>query len=185
MTGFNGTTQRCSHRSGEPPVHLPLGRPATAGRTPAVSAAGPQPDAAPAPDLVDLGPVCTRPMPVGTVGAVVRTARGLPGGPLRVSWLPAAATNVGAGRVVLSWKPSAAGVHGGGRSEAEERRTRPAAPARMDVTATLHLAGGPVLLARWPSLGGDWTDVVRPTVTEVMGLHSALSLATLMLERCP
>ncbi|WP_258056080.1 hypothetical protein [Streptomyces sp. Ru62] len=146
----------------------------------------PNPAVSHRPGLMDLDKVCALPMPVGAVGAVVRTARGLPGDLLRVSWVQAADAPVEAGRVVLAWEPSAAGAHGGREGDVAEGRTPTNRPPHMDVTATLQLAAGPVLLARWPSLGGDWSDVVRPTVSEVMGLHSALSLATLMLERwCP
>ncbi|WP_238697871.1 hypothetical protein [Streptomyces sp. E5N91] len=53
----------------------------------------------------------------------------------------------------------------------------------MDVTARLGLAGAQVLLATWPGLNGDWSDVVRPTVAEVRELHAALRLATVVLDR--
>ncbi len=47
----------------------------------------------------------------------------------------------------------------------------------MDVTAHLSLTTTEVLLANWPSLHGDWTPVVHPTMLEVTGLHAALSVA--------
>ncbi|WP_411573554.1 hypothetical protein [Streptomyces fradiae] len=47
----------------------------------------------------------------------------------------------------------------------------------MDVTARLGLASTEVTLATWPNLHGDWTSVVRPTLLETIGLHSALSVA--------
>ncbi|MFC9625342.1 hypothetical protein ACFTXM_37065 [Streptomyces sp. NPDC056930] len=40
----------------------------------------------------------------------------------------------------------------------------PAREGRMDVTAHPGLAGEEVLLATWPGLNGDWSDIVRPTV---------------------
>jgi len=48
----------------------------------------------------------------------------------------------------------------------------------MNVTAHLRLATAEVLLASWPNLHGDWTAVVHPTLHEVIGLHTALSIAT-------
>ncbi|GFE25717.1 hypothetical protein [Streptomyces nigrescens] len=48
----------------------------------------------------------------------------------------------------------------------------------MDVTALLGLATTEVTLATWPSLHGDWTPIVHPTLFEVTGLHAALSVAT-------
>ncbi|MFE0187587.1 hypothetical protein [Streptomyces sp. NPDC059008] len=48
----------------------------------------------------------------------------------------------------------------------------------MDVTARLGLATVEVTLATWPSLHGDWTPIVHPTLFEVSGLHAALSVAT-------
>ncbi|MFD6995077.1 hypothetical protein ACFWA5_02085 [Streptomyces mirabilis] len=46
------------------------------------------------------------------------------------------------------------------------------------MTAYLGLATTEVLLANWPGLRGDWTPVVHPTLLEVIGLHTALSVAT-------
>lgn len=66
------------------------------------------------------------------------------------------------GRVLLSWKAAARGS--------------------MDVTAHLGLPGAEVLLATWPGLTGNWSHIVRPTVVEVMGLHSALTSATVIAE---
>ncbi|MEU6355993.1 esterase [Streptomyces sp. NPDC047072] len=62
------------------------------------------------------------------------------------------------GSILLSWEP---GLGDG-----------------MDVTAHLRLASAEVLLASWPDLHGDWTGVVHPTLHEVIGLHTALSVAT-------
>ncbi|WP_143048022.1 hypothetical protein [Streptomyces sp. 2314.4] len=61
------------------------------------------------------------------------------------------------GTILLSWKPG----HGG-----------------TDVTARLGLAATTVVLATWPSLHGDWTPIVHPTLFEVTGLHAALTVAT-------
>lgn len=47
----------------------------------------------------------------------------------------------------------------------------------MDVTAYLGLTSANVTLATWPNLRGDWTLVVHPTLLEVIGLHTALSVA--------
>ncbi|MEU9342040.1 esterase [Streptomyces sp. NPDC048278] len=62
------------------------------------------------------------------------------------------------GSILLSWEPGPG--------------------AGTDVTARLGLASAEVLLARWPALHGDWIPVVHPTLHEVKGLHSALSVAT-------
>ncbi|AJT68643.1 hypothetical protein T261_7041 [Streptomyces lydicus] len=48
----------------------------------------------------------------------------------------------------------------------------------MDVTARLGLAATTVVLATWPSLHGDRTPIVHPTLYEVTGLHAALTVAT-------
>ncbi|MFJ7495728.1 hypothetical protein ACIQZB_31920 [Streptomyces sp. NPDC097727] len=53
----------------------------------------------------------------------------------------------------------------------------------MDVTSHPWLEGEQVLLATWPGLNGDWSDIVRPTVAEVRELHAALRLATVVLGR--
>ncbi|MFE2546261.1 hypothetical protein [Actinacidiphila glaucinigra] len=85
-------------------------------------------------------------------------------GQLRATWmLLEGALHIPQGRVLLSWTPAGEG--------------------RMDVTARLGLAGGEVLLAVWPGLCGEWSDVVRPTVAEVTELHAALRLATVVLDR--
>ncbi|SEP07883.1 hypothetical protein SAMN05216267_10915 [Actinacidiphila rubida] len=109
---------------------------------------------------VGLSELTGAPMPADVRGAIVTPS----GGGLTASWLPLSAPDrVPPGRVLLSWTP--------------------AGPEQMDVTAHLGLPGGRVLLAMWPGLRGDWSTVVRPTVTEVAGLHSALRLATLVAER--
>ncbi|MCM1967984.1 hypothetical protein [Streptomyces sp. G1] len=48
----------------------------------------------------------------------------------------------------------------------------------MDVAAYMGLSSMEVLIASWPSLCGDWTRTVHPTVYEVLGLHAALRVAT-------
>jgi hypothetical protein len=109
---------------------------------------------------VDLSELTREPMPAGVRGAVVRLVKGR----LMASWMPlGGAGRVPQGRVLLSWTPSG------------EDRT--------DVTAQLGLAGAQVLLAVWPGLRGEWSGVVRPTVAEVTGLHAALRLATVALDR--
>ncbi|MFF4953238.1 esterase [Streptomyces chattanoogensis] len=62
------------------------------------------------------------------------------------------------GSILLTWKAS---TRGG-----------------MDVTALLGLATTEDTLAIWPTLNGDWTPLVHPSLFEVTGLHAALSVAT-------
>ncbi|MFF7189842.1 hypothetical protein ACFZAR_32480 [Streptomyces sp. NPDC008222] len=71
-------------------------------------------------------------------------------------------SRIAAGHILLRWVPSREGG--------------------IDVTARLGLARSEVLLASWPGLTGDWSGIVQPTLAEVMGLHSALSLAAAALE---
>ncbi|MFG3112865.1 esterase [Streptomyces sp. NPDC048197] len=79
--------------------------------------------------------------------------------PIRVMWDTAQGPEpLRPGAILLSWKP---GRDGG-----------------MDVTACLGLTATTVLLATWPSLNGDWTPIVHPTLYEVTGLHAALTVAT-------
>jgi hypothetical protein len=102
-------------------------------------------------------------MLVGMRGVLVRQVSSSPGGIFQVSWLRADVPSlIPPGRIMLVWESM----------EGAARR----------VTARLGLPGGQVLLAVWPSLRGDWSDVVRPTVAEVTGLYSALCLATIALE---
>ncbi|MFJ5035587.1 hypothetical protein ACIQB5_48080 [Streptomyces sp. NPDC088560] len=99
-------------------------------------------------------------MPAGVQGALVTPVSGT----LMATWMPQSGqSRVPQGRVLLSWTPAGA--------------------ERMDVTAHLGLAGAQVLLAVWPGLRGDWSGVVRPTVAEVTKLHTALRLATVVLDR--
>jgi hypothetical protein len=58
----------------------------------------------------------------------------------------------------------------------------PVEGGRWDVTAQLGLREGVAVLAVWPSLKGDWTNVGRPTVAEVMELNSALTMAKAVLQ---
>lgn len=102
-------------------------------------------------------------MPDAIRGALVHKVSATPAGTFQISWLAADDPDpLPPGRILLSWGPSAEGT--------------------VDVTANLGLPGAEVLLATWPGLTGDWSDTVRPTVVEVMGLHSALMLATAILE---
>lgn len=102
-------------------------------------------------------------MPDGVRGALVRHVSATPAGAFQISWLAADLSgSVPPGRILLSWSPATEGT--------------------VDVTAHLGLHGAEVLLATWPGLTGDWSHTIRPTVVEVMGLHSALTLATVVLE---
>ncbi|MGV9915357.1 hypothetical protein ACWEWD_34205 [Streptomyces tendae] len=113
---------------------------------------------------VPLREVGRSPMPAHARGALVTAVDHATGGRLQVVWASRGAPGrIPPGQVMLSWVPDGTG--------------------RMDVTARLGLVGGQVLLATWPGLNGDWTDVVRPTVAEVRELHAALRLATVVLER--
>lgn len=113
--------------------------------------------------IMDLRTVTGHPMPATARGALVTEVCNGPACPFKVRWLPTTEPlRIRPGAIVLSW--AAAG------------------PGTMDVTARLGTHRSHVLMAAWPSLAGDWTDVVRPTVYEVTGLHSALKLATVALE---
>jgi hypothetical protein len=102
-------------------------------------------------------------MPADVRGAVVHHASATPADAFQISWLAADHPDrVPPGRILLSWNP--------------------APDSGMDVTAHLGLPGAEVLLATWPGLTGDWSGIIRPTVVEVIGLHSALALATVVLE---
>ncbi|MFF7262226.1 hypothetical protein ACFZCL_18355 [Streptomyces sp. NPDC008159] len=115
------------------------------------------------PPLAALSSLTTRPMPDGVRGALVHHVSATPDGPFLTCWMAADHPNrVPPGRILLSWNP--------------------APDSGMDVTARLGLPGAEVLLATWPQLAGDWSRTVHPTVVEVMGLHSALTLATAVLE---
>ncbi|MFF2732241.1 hypothetical protein ACFVS9_30575 [Streptomyces sp. NPDC058008] len=98
-------------------------------------------------------------MPAGVRGAIVTVV----GGRLMATWVPSnGPAPLPQGRVLLSWTPRDTG--------------------RTDVTAHLGLAGTQVLLALWPGLRGEWSEIVRPTVSEVTKLHAALRLATVVLD---
>ncbi|MGW0858927.1 hypothetical protein [Streptomyces sp. NPDC002690] len=99
-------------------------------------------------------------MPADARGALVTPT----GGGLMATWMPLdGPSRVPRGQVLLSWVPTSKG--------------------RVDVRAHLGLAHGHVLLAVWPSMSGEWSRVVRPTVTEVTELHAVLRVATTALER--
>ncbi|MGW7572330.1 hypothetical protein ACWGJV_39555 [Streptomyces tendae] len=103
-------------------------------------------------------------MPAGVLGALVTRVENTPNRTFQVTWSSRAApSRIPPGRIRLSWSSAGEDL--------------------MDVEARLGLPGAEVLLARWPGLRGDWSDIVRPTVAEVMELHSALKLATVVLNR--
>jgi len=119
---------------------------------------------APSRTPVALRGVATSPMPSGVRGALVTSVDNGPQRTFQVAWSSLAApARIPPGRIRLSWMPVGEDL--------------------MDVEARLGLPGAEVLLARWPGLRGDWSDIVRPTVAEVMELHSALRLATVVLNR--
>ncbi|GHB11111.1 hypothetical protein GCM10010330_76340 [Streptomyces tendae] len=119
---------------------------------------------APSRTPVALSGFARSPMPAGVRGAIVTSVDKGPGRTFQVAWSSfAAPARIPPGRIRLSWAPASEGL--------------------MDVEARLGLPGAEVLLARWPGLRGDWPDIVRPTVAEVMELHSALRLATVVLNR--
>ncbi|MFD1660187.1 hypothetical protein ACFSL4_18780 [Streptomyces caeni] len=102
-------------------------------------------------------------MPDGIRGALVHHVSDNPDHALTISWLEADRPNlVPPGRILLSWTPT----HDSG----------------TNVTAYLGLPTSEVLLATWPGLTGEWSHIVHPTVIEVTGLHSALTLSTLVLK---
>ncbi|MBC2902158.1 esterase [Streptomyces sp. PSKA01] len=98
-------------------------------------------------------------MPPSVRGALLRCVPPHPTQPIHTVWISdLEPERLHPGSILLSWEPSL----GDG----------------MDVTAHLRLASAEVLLASWPDLHGDWTAVVHPTLHEVIGLHTALSIAT-------
>lgn len=113
---------------------------------------------------VALRGVATLPMPSGVRGALVTSVDNGPRRTFQVAWSSLAEpARIPPGRIRLSWAPAGEDL--------------------MDIEACLGLPGAEVLLARWPGLRGDWSDIVRPTVAEVMELHAALRLATAVLNR--
>ncbi|MFB6603578.1 esterase [Streptomyces noursei] len=101
-------------------------------------------------------------MPSGVRGALVQRVSALPDGPFGVTWLNAGTPRLPLGRIQLRWEP--------------------ASPAGWDVTAHLSLATTEVHLASWPAAPDDWPRLVRPTVHEVLGLSTALAVATAALD---
>ncbi|MEU1906571.1 hypothetical protein [Streptomyces hygroscopicus] len=102
-------------------------------------------------------------MPEHVRGALVHRVSATRANTFQIRWVAAeSAERVPPGRVLLSWTPTADGC--------------------MDVAAHLGLPGAEVLLATWPGLTGEWSRIVHPTVVEVMSLHSALTLASRVLE---
>ncbi|MFJ2241780.1 hypothetical protein [Streptomyces sp. NPDC087859] len=108
----------------------------------------------------ELSTLTRQPMPGGVRGAIVTPVHGT----LMATWVPLEdSSRIPQGHVLLAWTPGGEG--------------------RTDVVAHLGLAGAQVLLAVWPGLRGEWSDVVRPTVAEVTELHAALRLVTVVLDR--
>lgn len=108
----------------------------------------------------ELATLTRQPMPGDVRGAIVTPVHGT----LMATWVPLEGpSRIPQGRVLLAWTP--------------------VGEDRTDVTAHLGLAGAQVLLAVWPGLRGEWSDVVRPTVAEVTELHAALRLVTVVLDR--
>ncbi len=108
---------------------------------------------------LDLSDLARRPMPASARGALLASVPPRANEPIRATWASALKPEpLGPGAILLSWKP---GRDGG-----------------MDVTAHLGLVATTVLLATWPSLHGNWTPVVHPTLYEVTGPHAALTIAT-------
>ncbi|MDH6709120.1 hypothetical protein P3T27_005866 [Kitasatospora sp. MAA19] len=101
-------------------------------------------------------------MPPWASGALVRRVPADPGQPIEVLWLPATASRLPFGRILLRWEK--------------------APEAGWDVTARLGLATTDVHLVTWPAAPDDWPRLVRPTLDEVTGLCSALTVATAALE---
>lgn len=106
-----------------------------------------------------LSDLVHHPMPPSVRGALLRCVPPHPTQPIHTVWITdVEPERLHPGSILLSWKTSL----GDG----------------MDVAAHLRLASAEVLLASWPDLHGDWTAVVHPTLHEVIGLHTALSIAT-------
>jgi hypothetical protein len=133
-----------------------------AGRgSPAVPSPARGTDGGACPCSVELSTLTSEPMPDDMRGALVVRA-GSADCPVKVVWVPHdAPETVPEGRIMLSWTRTAA--------------------SSMDVTARLGLAGAQVQLGFWPSLRGEWSVIVRPTLAEVTELHQALNLAKSML----
>ncbi|UUN25422.1 esterase [Streptomyces sp. FIT100] len=97
-------------------------------------------------------------MPPGVRGALVRSVPRCATEPVPTTWVSAQdPASLRPGSVRLSWELAPSGG--------------------MDVTAYLGLTSANVTLATWPNLRGEWTPVVHPTLLEVIGLHTALSVA--------
>lgn len=115
----------------------------------------------PATGLFPLRAATRRPVPDGYRGALVREVSPHPGDILRATWHPTPTgrrDRLGPGALLLTWTPSPSGG--------------------MDVTAHLGLNTTDVTLATWPSLHGDWSTTIHPTVYETLALHAALRVAT-------
>ncbi|MFE7576314.1 esterase [Streptomyces sp. NPDC057521] len=101
-------------------------------------------------------------MPIGVRGALVQRVSARADGPLDVTWLALDTVRPPLGRIRLHWEP--ASLRG------------------WDVTAHLSLATAEVHLASWPGAPDDWPRLVRPTLYEVSGLSTALTIATAALD---
>lgn len=106
-----------------------------------------------------LSDLVHHPMPQSVRGALLRYVPPHATQPIHTVWITdLKPERLQPGSILLSWEP---GLGDG-----------------MNVTAHLRLASAEVLLANWPGLHDDWTAVVHPTLHEVIGLHTALSVAT-------
>lgn len=124
-----------------------------------MTAAARRPDAEPhlgAGRCLSMSDVAPRPMPVWVRGALVKRANADAKASIPVFWLRHGA-GVPDGCILLSWYPTS-----------DEATT---------VTARLGLTDSEVTLAMWPSLRGDWSRIVHPTLHEVLDLYAAMSLA--------
>ncbi|MCX5163750.1 esterase [Streptomyces sp. NBC_00264] len=59
---------------------------------------------------------------------------------------------------------------------------QPTSPAGWNVTAHLSLATTEVRLTFWPAAPDDWPRLIHPTIHEVLGLCTALTIATAALD---
>jgi len=114
------------------------------------------------PHLLPLHRLAVQPIPSGVRGALVHYVSAQPDGPLDVTWLAAEAPRLPLGRIRLHWEPGSL--------------------AGWNVTAHLGLATTEVHLASWPAAPDDWPRLVRPTLHEVLGLCTALAVATAALD---
>lgn len=98
------------------------------------------------------------PVPPWASGALVHSVPTHTSHPVKVLWVPNTAPLLPFDRILLRWEP--------------------APKAGWDITAHLGLAATVVPLAIWPAAGDIWPRLVRPTLREVTGLCSVLTVAT-------